>query len=41
MMSDGELLDQGENVEVVGEEVFFFFRITGGCMGCGRGRGGC
>jgi hypothetical protein len=30
VVSDGKFLDERENIEVVWEEVFLFFRITGG-----------
>jgi len=36
VVSDSKLLDERENVEVVWEEVFFFFGIAGGGRG-GRG----
>ena len=36
VVTDGELLDEREDVEVVWEEVFFFFGVAGG----GNRRGG-
>jgi hypothetical protein len=32
-MSDCEFFDEGEDVEVVGEEILFLLRVAGGSVG--------